>query len=148
MPAGWRLQALRRHTQLQLPPTHSEDRSTDSMSRQSRERGDPVAILRPGGADSTSGDDYDPFAPVEGDVIRLMAKEDVDCPLWHAGLLFSDAEEFIEFGAPPELARDLAAWAADRQANGRHVASDIEAAKLVERLSEAFDHRYRFVFRP
>ncbi|WP_408898543.1 hypothetical protein ACJ5H2_05380 [Nocardioides sp. R1-1] len=82
------------------------------------------------------------------DVIRLMAEEDVDCPLWCRGLLFSDASEFIAFGGPEDLARDLAEWAADRDAYGRTPRSDGVARELVERLTTAFEHRFRFVYKP
>jgi hypothetical protein len=100
----------------------------------------PAGIYAYGdGAEIAPGDS--PFDLHEGDVIKLMAEDDVDCPLWHAGLLFSDAEEFIDFGAPPELARDLAAWAEQRQRQGRTEHSDLEALKLLDRLTSAFDRR-------
>ena len=105
-----------------------------------------AALLAP--TDLVTRLDEDPFALREGDTITLRWEEDVDCPLWNAGLLWNDADEFIEFGAPEELARDLARWSAVRQVTGRSEQSDLDAQRLVERLTEVFEQRYRFVYRP
>ncbi|GAA3679139.1 hypothetical protein GCM10022237_43050 [Nocardioides ginsengisoli] len=105
--------------------------------------GDPAATA----PDGPMADDLDLG---DGITITLMAEgaEDVDCPLWGPQLLFSDSDEFVEFGAPRELASDIAAWAHERHVNGRSDRSDLAALKLLDRLAEAFNRRYVFVFRP
>jgi len=89
----------------------------------------------------------------EGAVLKLMAEDDVDVPLWvvgglDSGLVFDDVADFIAFGASPELANDLAAWAEDRQRHGRRDESDLAALRLIERLNHHFDYRHEFLYRP
>lgn len=86
----------------------------------------------------------------EGAVVKLMAEDDVDVPLWEVGvgLVFDGTAELIAFGASAELANDVASWAVDRQRNGRRDESDLAALRLIERLRREFEFRYEFVFRP
>ena len=83
-------------------------------------------------------------------LVVLMPVDDVDVPLWttETGLLFDDVADFIAFGAAPDLAHDLAAWAEDRQRNGRGDESDLAALRLLDRLRQHFDYDYQFAYRP
>ena len=46
-----------------------------------------------------AGEGPDPGPPP---VIRFMADDTVEIPLWHHGLLFGSADEFEEFGCSPD----------------------------------------------
>lgn len=93
--------------------------------------------------------EWHPFC--EGTVVKLMAEEGVDCPLWEVGMgmMFSDIAEFVEAGGPPDIAADLAHWAADAEAREVPADLDLRAVDLVRRLARAYEDRgVQFVYRP
>jgi len=76
-------------------------------------------------------------------VIRFMGEDDVEVPLWgEDGLMFVERAELVrDLGVSPELADDIAAWAARWQGGVVDRELDQEAAQLVRRLSHELDYR-------
>jgi hypothetical protein len=87
--------------------------------------------------------------PAEGSMIRLMGEHTVEVPLWCEGLLFNEREELESyFGVSDGLATDIVAWAAAWEAGDHGAELDLEAARLVRRLSHELEYRYVFVYQP
>jgi hypothetical protein len=101
----------------------------------------------PGGHQSESDDEW--AGPREGSVVRFMAEDSVDVPLWgEDGLIFSDEHELErEWGVSPELAAAIVHWG--RASQGPVSAElDAEAARLVRLLRRELDHRFAIVYQP
>lgn len=100
---------------------------------------------------------YDPGAddeawegPPVGSLIRLMAEDSVDVPLWGpAGLIFMDGEELInEWGISDQLAKDIVRWGRASSRGLQNSELDADAARLVRALTDQTGHRFRIVHHP
>jgi len=87
--------------------------------------------------------------PSEGSLIRFMSEDTVDIPLWSEdGLIFIDEHELVRgWGVTEELAADIAQWG--RASQGPATPElDAGAARLIRRLQQELDHRFRIVYQP
>lgn len=94
-----------------------------------------------------AGEGPDPGPPP---VIRFMADDTVEIPLWHRGLLFASVNQLEEFGCSTGLAEDVAQWGRDSHVpHLRNSTAFADRARvLVARLNEEFSGKYEFVYRP
>ena len=100
----------------------------------------------PDGADLEGGESREP--PAEGSLIRLMGEDTVELPLWSDGLLFDEPAELMrELGVSEGLATDIAAWGIAWQTQSGQAEHDLEAVRLVRRLSDELA-KYTFVYHP
>lgn len=117
----------------------------------------PDRILSPDGRsgwyafppEGYSPDDERREGPRSGTLIRFMAEDSVEVPLWgEDGLIFVDAGEMIrEWGISETLAEDLVAWGRASQA-GDGPELDAEAARLIRSLNKELEHRFSIVYKP
>jgi hypothetical protein len=78
-----------------------------------------------------------------------MGEHGVDAPLWHDGLLFSDAAEMArELDLSSDLEAHIEAWGLAWEAQSGLPAHDAEAARLVRRLKQELGHRYQVIYHP
>lgn len=97
----------------------------------------------------TEKDDEQWEGPEDGSLIRFMAEESADVPLWGpTGLIFVDGEELArEWGVNRELVADIVQWG--RDSLGPVTADlDAEAARMVRSLAEQTNYRFRIVYHP
>lgn len=102
---------------------------------------------RPDGDRSEQDDPW--VGPREGSVVRFMAEDSVDVPLWgEDGLIFSDEHELVrEWALSRELVAAIVRWG--REAQGPITPQlDAEAARLVRLLRRELDHRFTIVYQP
>lgn len=92
-------------------------------------------------------DDRTQERPRAGAVITLMADDSIDVPLWDEDgtLLFADRAELIgEWQVSEELADEIIAWARAHVDQVGHNL-DAEAARLIDRLRQETEYRFRIV---
>lgn len=99
---------------------------------------------------SAEGDDETFEGPPEGSLIRFMAEESVDVPLWGPdGLIFNEAEDLVsEWGLSRELADEVVQWGRTSSGGLQSPELDAEAARLIRALAEQTHYRFRIVYQP